>query len=130
MGIYPLEFMVLPELSRIETYKVDTGSGDCGVYIKKLFRCTLFLRNIHPSSPVTMMKQGIYRKIFCLYPAYRKKVDLEGHFFRIYPVVGEEINFIRFKGPAQGTGGKFFPIYPGRPPNQNISYIPGALSGQ
>lgn len=69
-----------------------------------------------------MRKRGIYRKIFCLYPAYPKKVDLEDHFFCIYPVMWKKVCLISFKSLMQGTGEKFFPIYPGLHSNQKISF--------
>lgn len=71
-------------------------AGDCGVYRKKLFHRTPFLRSILPLSPVSMMKRGIYRKISSLYPANGKKEDLESHFFRIYPAIMDGNLFFSF----------------------------------
>jgi len=88
---------------------------DCGVYMKKLFHSTPFLRNIYPLWPVSMRKQGIYRKILCPYPVYRKKVDTKVHFFPIYPAARERVCLNLCKRPCTGYRGEIFSIYPGRP---------------
>ena len=97
---------------------------DCGVYMKKLFHSTPFLRNIYPLWPVSMRKQGIYRKILCPYPVYRKKVDTKVHFFPIYPAARERVCLNLCKRPCTGYRGEIFLYIPWPSPNQSISYIP------
>ncbi len=97
-------------------------AGDCGVYRKKLFHRTPFLRSILPLSPVSMMKRGIYRKIFCRYPAYRKKVALNGHFFCIYPVLLGKGRFYQLQRPCAGYWRVIFPSIP-RSPFGSESFI-------
>lgn len=92
--------------------QTDYNSGDRGVYIKKLLRCTLFFRNIFCLCPVSMVKRGIYRKIVCLYPADRKKVDLKGHFFYIYPVMWKKSLFEQLQRSCAGYWREIFLYIP------------------
>ncbi len=60
--------------------------------------------------------QGIYRIIISLYPTYRKKGDLAGHFFCICPILGKI--FMVWES-WWGTGKFFFRIDPDR-----INHLP------
>ena len=69
-----------------------------------------------------MVKQGIYRKIVCQYPADRKKGDMEPQFFCIYPDMWKKICFSPPGDYGQGTGEQFFYIYPGLCLEQSIPH--------
>lgn len=88
----------------------DAGFGVCGAYTKKLFHCALFVCDILSFYSILKEKRGIYKKIMSLCPAYHKKGDLTGLFFRICPATGKKSKFPGFRGQC-GALGKIFYIY-------------------